>query len=97
MNKVGHLLSSAASSRASRRSISRHSTPLQLELPSVPEEDVAVCSSALAPGNSRPVRTSAGGQKEKTRDRNPPETPRLNLPGTKTQAATRSTEDESKL
>ncbi|KAG7229089.1 hypothetical protein INR49_013030 [Caranx melampygus] len=81
--------------RTSRRSISRHSTPLQLELPSVPEEDVAVCSSALAPGNSRPVRTSAGGQKEKMRDTNPPETPCLNLPSTKTQAVTRTPGDES--
>ncbi|XP_047193736.1 ensconsin-like isoform X4 [Scophthalmus maximus] len=57
--------------RAPRRSSSRHSITLQLELPSVLEEDVSVCSSALAPGNSRPVGTSAGGQKEKTRKENP--------------------------
>ncbi|XP_056249244.1 ensconsin isoform X1 [Seriola aureovittata] len=81
--------------RSSRRSISRHSTPLQLELPSVPEEDVAVCSSALAPGNSRPVRTSAGGQKEKMRAGNAPETPCLNLPETQMEAITRTTRDES--
>ncbi|XP_022605890.1 ensconsin-like isoform X2 [Seriola dumerili] len=81
--------------RSSRRSISRHSTPLQLELPSVPEEDVAVCSSALAPGNSRPVRTSAGGQKEKMRAGNAPETPCLNLPETQMEAITRATRDES--
>ncbi|XP_075964141.1 ensconsin [Anarhichas minor] len=62
-----------------RRSISRHSTPLQLELPSVPEEDVTVCSSALSPGNSRPVRTPAQGQREKIRDENPPEALCLNL------------------
>ncbi|XP_026195203.1 ensconsin isoform X2 [Anabas testudineus] len=68
--------------RTPRKSISRHSTPLQIELPSVPEEDVAVCSSALAPGNSRPVRTSAEGQQNKMRYENPPETPCLNLPDT---------------
>ncbi|XP_068578020.1 ensconsin isoform X1 [Cebidichthys violaceus] len=70
--------------RTPRRSISRHSTPLQLELPSVPEEDVTVCSSALFPGNSRPVRTPAQGQREKIRDENPPEAPCLNLPNTET-------------
>ncbi|XP_019962586.2 ensconsin-like isoform X3 [Paralichthys olivaceus] len=63
------------------RSVSRHSTPLQIELPSVPEEDAAVCRSVLAPGNSRPVRTSSGGRKEKTRSQTPaPVTPHLNLP-----------------
>ncbi|KAM3594170.1 uncharacterized protein V6R79_003561 [Siganus canaliculatus] len=51
--------------RKVRRSISRHSTPLQLELPSVPEEDVAVCSS---------VQTSAEGQQEIVSDENPPDT-----------------------
>ncbi|XP_035023082.1 ensconsin isoform X1 [Hippoglossus stenolepis] len=65
--------------RSPRRSVSRHSTPLQLELTSVPEE--AVCRSALAPGNSRPVRTSSGGRTEKMRSETPaPLTPRLNLP-----------------
>ncbi|XP_034432794.1 ensconsin-like isoform X3 [Hippoglossus hippoglossus] len=65
--------------RSPRRSVSRHSTPLQLELTSVPEE--AVCRSALAPGNSRPVRTSSGGRTEKMRSETPaPVTPRLNLP-----------------
>uniref|UniRef100_A0A4W6EW69 Microtubule-associated protein 7a n=1 Tax=Lates calcarifer TaxID=8187 RepID=A0A4W6EW69_LATCA len=79
-----------------RRSISRHSTPLQLELPSVPEEDVAVCSSALTPGNSRPARTSAEGQQEKIRDKkNAPETPCLNLPNTETEAITRTAGDGS--
>nr|XP_019962586.1 PREDICTED: ensconsin-like isoform X3 [Paralichthys olivaceus] len=67
--------------RTPPRSVSRHSTPLQIELPSVPEEDAAVCRSVLAPGNSRPVRTSSGGRKEKTRSQTPaPVTPRLNLP-----------------
>ncbi|XP_070776612.1 ensconsin-like [Enoplosus armatus] len=79
--------------RTPRRSISRHSTPLQLELPSVPEEDAAVCISALSPGNSRPVRTSAEGQQEKQRDENPPETPRSNLPDEKTKAITRTAGD----
>ncbi|CAB1420793.1 unnamed protein product [Pleuronectes platessa] len=65
--------------RSPRRSVSRHSTPLQLELTTVPEE--AVCHSALAPGNSRPVRTSSGGRTEKTRSETPePVTPRLNVP-----------------
>ncbi|XP_018559219.1 ensconsin isoform X3 [Lates calcarifer] len=82
--------------RTPRRSISRHSTPLQLELPSVPEEDVAVCSSALTPGNSRPARTSAEGQQEKIRDKkNAPETPCLNLPNTETEAITRTAGDGS--
>ncbi|XP_071355178.1 ensconsin isoform X2 [Trachinotus anak] len=81
--------------RTPRRSLSRHSTPLQLELPSVPEEDVAVCSTALAPGNSRPVRTSADGPREKTGDKKAPETPCLNLPDTKREAAARPTGDES--
>ncbi|XP_028420924.1 ensconsin [Perca flavescens] len=66
--------------RTLRRSVSRHSTPLQLELPPVPEEDGALCSSALSPGNSRPVRTSHEGQRKKTRDENPPEAPCSNLP-----------------
>ncbi|KAM6968716.1 ensconsin isoform 2-T2 [Tautogolabrus adspersus] len=79
--------------RSPRRSISRHSTPLQLELPSVPEEDVAVCSSALAPGNSRPVRTPAEGQHEKMRDENPPGAPCLNLPDKVTEAVTRTAGD----
>ncbi|XP_060918964.1 ensconsin isoform X3 [Labrus mixtus] len=75
--------------RSPRRSISRHSTPLQLELPSVPEEDVAVCRSALAPGNSRPVRTPAEGQHEKMKDENPC----LNRPDKVTEAVTRTAGD----
>ncbi|XP_008285682.1 ensconsin isoform X1 [Stegastes partitus] len=81
--------------RTARRSISRHSTPLQLELPSVPEEDVAVCSSALSPGNSRPVRTSDEGQQEKMRVENTPETSCSNLPGTEKEALTRTSGDGS--
>ncbi|XP_051251869.1 ensconsin isoform X3 [Dicentrarchus labrax] len=81
--------------RTPRRSISRHSTPLQLELPSVPEEDVAVCSAALSPGNSRPVRTPAEGQQEKMRNRNPPETPCLNPPNKKIEAISRTAGDGS--
>ncbi|XP_055361957.1 MAP7 domain-containing protein 2 isoform X2 [Betta splendens] len=73
--------------RTPRRSISRHSTPLQLELPSVPEEDVAVCSSALAAGNSRPVRTSAEGQQNKMNGEN--------LPDTETGVITRTAGDGS--
>ncbi|KAA8581926.1 hypothetical protein FQN60_008666, partial [Etheostoma spectabile] len=74
--------------RTLQRSVSRHSTPLQLELPPVPEEEVALCSSALSPGNSRPVRTSHEGQHEKTRDENPPEAPCLDLPNKKSAATT---------
>ncbi|XP_062253333.1 ensconsin-like isoform X1 [Platichthys flesus] len=65
--------------RSPRRSVSRQSTPLQLELTTVPEE--AVCHTALAPGNSRPVRTSSGGRTEKMKSETPePVTPCLNLP-----------------
>ncbi|XP_023122877.1 ensconsin isoform X3 [Amphiprion ocellaris] len=81
--------------RTARRSISRHATPLQLELPSVPEEDVAVCSSALSPGNSRPVRTSDEGQQEETRVENTPETSCSNLPDTEKEALTRTAGDGS--
>uniref|UniRef100_UPI0037E8CE89 ensconsin isoform X2 n=1 Tax=Semicossyphus pulcher TaxID=241346 RepID=UPI0037E8CE89 len=81
--------------RSPRRSLRRHSTPLQLELPSVPEEDVAVCVSDLSPGNSRPVRMPAEGQQEKMRVENPPETSRLNLPDKVTEAITRTAGDGS--
>ncbi|XP_068437191.1 ensconsin [Clinocottus analis] len=57
--------------RTPRRPIRRNSMPLQLELPSVPEEDVSVCSSALSPGNSRPATTPTHGQREKTTDEDP--------------------------
>ncbi|KAF7670056.1 hypothetical protein LDENG_00084530 [Lucifuga dentata] len=77
-----------------RRSVSRHSTLLQLELPSVPEEDVVVCSSALSPGNSRPIRTLAEGQREKTGEENLPQTPHLNQPDNETAAKPRSVGDE---
>ncbi|XP_044022864.1 ensconsin-like isoform X3 [Siniperca chuatsi] len=86
---------SSSPERTPRRSISRHPTPLQLELPSVPEEDVAVCSSALSPGNSRPVRTSAEDQQKKMRDENLPQAPCSNLPEKKTEAITRTTRDGS--
>ncbi|XP_074548723.1 ensconsin isoform X2 [Halichoeres trimaculatus] len=81
--------------RSPRRSISRHSTPLQLELPSVPEEDVAVCSSALSPGNSRPVRTPGDDQQEKMKDRIPPGSPCSNLPDKEAEAITRTPGDGS--
>ncbi|KAK2826547.1 hypothetical protein Q5P01_020761 [Channa striata] len=81
--------------RTPQRSIGRHPTPLQPELPSVPEEDVAVCSSALAPGNARPIRTLVEGQQNKMSNENPPETPCLNLPDTETEAVTRTAGDGS--
>lgn len=62
----------------------------------VPEEDVAVCSSALSPGNSRPVRTSAEGQQERMRNENPPEAPCSNLPDKKTEVIIRTAGDGSK-
>ncbi|XP_029900998.1 ensconsin-like isoform X2 [Myripristis murdjan] len=81
--------------RTRRRPISRRSTPLQLELPSVPEEDLPVCSTALSPGNSRPVRTSAEGQQEEMKDENPPETPRSSSPDTQIVAIPRTEGDGS--
>uniref|UniRef100_UPI003AAAEB15 ensconsin n=1 Tax=Centroberyx gerrardi TaxID=166262 RepID=UPI003AAAEB15 len=79
--------------RTRRRQIRRHSTPLQLELPSVPEEDLPACSAPLSPGNSRPIRTSAEGQHEEMEDENPPETPRSNSPDTQAVATTRTEGD----
>ncbi|XP_039459677.1 ensconsin-like isoform X5 [Oreochromis aureus] len=72
--------SSPSSERTSQRSVIKQPTPLQPELPSVPEEDAAVCNSALSPANSRPVRTLGESQQEKLRGKNPQETPRSNLP-----------------
>uniref|UniRef100_A0A3Q0SIT2 Microtubule-associated protein 7a n=1 Tax=Amphilophus citrinellus TaxID=61819 RepID=A0A3Q0SIT2_AMPCI len=98
VNKVGHLLPSPLSQRTSQRSVIRHPTLLQLELPSVPEEaDVAVCNSALSPGNSRPVRTSAEGQQQKLKEENPPEPPSSNLPDKEKEALPRTAGDGSKL
>ncbi|XP_061552314.1 ensconsin-like isoform X1 [Phycodurus eques] len=50
--------------RAHKRSSRRHSIPLQLDLESVPEEDVPIGNSALSPGNSRPARASAEDKME---------------------------------
>nr|XP_040056183.1 ensconsin-like isoform X3 [Gasterosteus aculeatus aculeatus] len=77
--------------RTPRRSIRTHSTPLQPELPPVPEEDVTVCSSALSPGNSRPARTPVQGQRKTMMDENAPGTPCLNLPHKETPALTATT------
>ncbi|KAM8913696.1 ensconsin isoform 2-T2 [Spinachia spinachia] len=77
--------------RTPRRSIRRHSTPLQLELPPVPEEDATVCSSALSPGNSRPVRTPVTGQRKTAMDESAPQTPCLNLPHKETPTITMTT------
>ncbi|CAG5866706.1 unnamed protein product [Menidia menidia] len=65
--------------RSTRRSVSRHSAPLQLDLPSVPEEDGVVCGPALSPGNKRPVRRSAKDQQEKLKKENPQESSCSNL------------------
>ncbi|KAM9788073.1 ensconsin-like isoform X1 [Syngnathus typhle] len=57
--KTSRTASSPSPDRAQRRSSRRHSIPLQLDLESVPEEDVPICNSALLPGNSRPAKVSA--------------------------------------
>uniref|UniRef100_A0A1A8HB27 Microtubule-associated protein 7 n=1 Tax=Nothobranchius korthausae TaxID=1143690 RepID=A0A1A8HB27_9TELE len=76
--------------RSPRRSISRHSRPLQLELPSVPEEEAAACGSTFSAGNTRPVRGSGKGQPEKQRQDDPPETPCSNLSDSQAEASTRT-------
>uniref|UniRef100_A0A668AU23 Microtubule-associated protein 7a n=1 Tax=Myripristis murdjan TaxID=586833 RepID=A0A668AU23_9TELE len=94
-NLVSRLLTPTCSYLARSKSAGCHrrSTPLQLELPSVPEEDLPVCSTALSPGNSRPVRTSAEGQQEEMKDENPPETPRSSSPDTQIVAIPRTEGD----
>nr|XP_043903080.1 ensconsin-like isoform X2 [Solea senegalensis] len=82
--------------RTPRRSVSRQSTPLQLELPPVPEEGVAVRSSILARGNTRPVRTSARGQTGNMKEENAaPVAPSLNLPHIKSEHVTRKVADKN--
>ncbi|KAM4542071.1 ensconsin isoform 2-T3 [Odontesthes bonariensis] len=76
---------SAVPAERPRRSISRHSTALQLELPPVPEEDAATCGPVLSPGNKRPVRRSGKDEQEKLKKENPQETPCSNLPERPTQ------------
>uniref|UniRef100_A0A1A8M064 Microtubule-associated protein 7 n=1 Tax=Nothobranchius pienaari TaxID=704102 RepID=A0A1A8M064_9TELE len=76
--------------RSPRRSISRHSRPLQLELPSVPEEDAAACGSAFSAGNTRPVRGSGKGQPEKQRQDDPPENPCSNPSDSQAEALSRT-------
>ncbi|XP_072221774.1 ensconsin isoform X1 [Leuresthes tenuis] len=76
---------SAPAGRSPQRSIKRHSTTLQLELPSVPEEDAATCGPVLSPGNKRPVRRSGKGEQEKLKKENPQEAPCSNLPERPTQ------------
>uniref|UniRef100_A0A1A8FIE0 Microtubule-associated protein 7 n=1 Tax=Nothobranchius korthausae TaxID=1143690 RepID=A0A1A8FIE0_9TELE len=76
--------------RSPQRSISRHSRPLQLELPSVPEEEAAACGSTFSAGNTRPVRGSGKGQPEKQRQDDPPETPCSNLSDSQAEASTRT-------
>ncbi|KAF7201325.1 ensconsin isoform X3 [Nothobranchius furzeri] len=76
--------------RSPRRSISRHSRPLQLELPSVPEEDAAACGSTFSAGNTRPVRGSGKGQPEKQRQGDPPETPCSNPSDSQPEALSRT-------
>uniref|UniRef100_A0A668ACR5 Microtubule-associated protein 7a n=1 Tax=Myripristis murdjan TaxID=586833 RepID=A0A668ACR5_9TELE len=55
--------------------------------------NLPVCSTALSPGNSRPVRTSAEGQQEEMKDENPPETPRSSSPDTQIVAIPRTEGD----
>uniref|UniRef100_A0A087YJ79 Ensconsin n=1 Tax=Poecilia formosa TaxID=48698 RepID=A0A087YJ79_POEFO len=79
--------------RSPRRSISRHSTPLHLELPAVPEEDAAVYFSA---GNTRPVNAPNKGQQQTQRRENLTETPRLKLPDAQVDGSTGTAADGSK-
>ncbi|XP_014824447.1 PREDICTED: ensconsin-like isoform X4 [Poecilia mexicana] len=76
--------------RSPRRSISRHSTPLHLELPAVPEEDAAVYFSA---GNTRPVNAPNKGQQQTQRRENLTETPRLKLPDAQVDGSTGTAAD----
>ncbi|XP_049595626.1 ensconsin isoform X2 [Syngnathus scovelli] len=66
--KTSRTASSPSPDRAHRRSSRRHSNPLQLDLESVPEEDVPICNSALSPGNCRPARVSAEDKIEDSSD-----------------------------
>uniref|UniRef100_A0AAV2JFL2 Ensconsin-like n=1 Tax=Knipowitschia caucasica TaxID=637954 RepID=A0AAV2JFL2_KNICA len=74
---------SLSAERSLRKSIQRHSAPQPPELPSVPEEEVAM--EAPCPGNTRPLRTiratrtSGEGQTLKICEERPPEAPRSNL------------------
>ncbi|XP_054913346.1 MAP7 domain-containing protein 2 isoform X5 [Poeciliopsis prolifica] len=76
--------------RSPRRSVSRHSTPLHLELPAVPEEDAAVCFSA---GNTRPVSAPDEGQQQTHRQENLTETPCLKLPDAQAEGSTGTAAD----
>ncbi|XP_032403652.1 ensconsin isoform X4 [Xiphophorus hellerii] len=76
--------------RSSRRSISRHSTPLHLELPAVPEEDAAVYFSA---GNTRPVSAPDKGQQQTQRQENLTETPRPKPPDAQVEGSTGTAAD----
>ncbi|XP_023209140.1 ensconsin isoform X2 [Xiphophorus maculatus] len=76
--------------RSSRRSLSRHSTPLHLELPAVPEEDAAVYFSA---GNTRPVSAPDKGQQQTQRQENLTETPRPKPPDAQVEGSTGTAAD----
>ncbi|XP_077418904.1 uncharacterized protein LOC144049978 isoform X2 [Vanacampus margaritifer] len=66
--KTSRTASAPSPERAHRRSSRRHSIPLQLDLESVPEEDVPICNSALLPGNSRPSRACTEDKMEDSID-----------------------------
>lgn len=89
-------LSSPGFQRPVQRPVSRHSTPLQMELPSVPEEDLSVPVPALIPGNSRAVRPAAENQQEKMGRHSQAQSSRSNTADTKTESAIRTAEDRSK-
>ncbi|KAM6912223.1 ensconsin [Xenentodon cancila] len=88
-------LSRAASSSPERplRSIGRHPTPLQVELPSVPEENGAISTSVRSAGNMRPAGKSDKVQLQKLKKENPPETPCSNLPVAQREASTPTAAD----
>ncbi|XP_061599543.1 ensconsin-like isoform X2 [Cololabis saira] len=90
----GHL-SRAASPSPERplRSIGRHPTPLQVELPSVPEEDGAISASVRSAGNVRPAGKPDKVQLRKLKKENPPETPSTNPPAGQREAQTPTAAD----
>ncbi|XP_036006758.1 ensconsin isoform X3 [Fundulus heteroclitus] len=79
--------------RSPRRSLSKHSTPLRLELPAVPEEDAPACGPPLSAGNTRPVTEADRGQQATPRKENLLGTPRSKLPDAQRDGSPRRAED----
>ncbi|KAM4540245.1 ensconsin isoform 1-T1 [Fundulus diaphanus] len=79
--------------RSPRRSHSKHSTPLRLELPAVPEEDAPACGPLLSAGNTRPVSEADRGQQATPRKENLLGTPRSKLPDAQRDGSPRTAAD----